>query len=67
MIIEENVIGWNNQPVKTDEVIYPQSKDEQAPKNYFLAIFCGSRGSGKSYLFTKLIKTLEEKKVYLNV
>ena len=66
MIVEENVIGWDNQPIKTGNVIYPQSKDEQAPKNYFLAIFCGSRGSGKSYLFTKLIKTLEEKKVYLN-
>ena len=66
MIVEENVIGWDNQPIKTGNVIYPQSKDEQAPKNYFLGIFCGSRGSGKSYLFSKLIKTLEEKKVYLN-
>ena len=59
MIIEENVNGWNNNPVKTDDVIYPQSKDDKAPKNY---IFCGSRGSGKNYLFTKLLKTLEEKK-----
>ena len=66
MIIEENLLGWNDTPVKSKEVIYPQSKDEKAPKNYFLGIFCGSRGSGKSYLFTKLLKTLEEKKVYLN-
>ena len=65
MIIEENVNGWNNKPVKTDDVIYPQSKDDKAPKNYFLGIFCGSRGSGKSYLFTKLLKTLEEQKAYL--
>ena len=56
MIVEENVMGWDNQPIKTGNVIYPQSRDEQAPKNYFLAIFCGSRGSGKSYLFSKLIK-----------
>ncbi len=34
--------------------------------SYFLGIFCGSRGPGKSYLFTKLLKTLEEKKAYLN-
>jgi hypothetical protein len=66
MIVEENLEGWNNIPVKSKEVIYPQSKDDKAPKNYFLGIFCGSRGSGKSYLFTKLLKTLEEKKVYLD-
>ena len=66
MIIEENLLGWNNIPVKSKEVVYPQSKDEKAPKNYFLGIFCGSRGSGKSYLFTKLLKTLEEKKAYLD-
>ena len=66
MIVEEKLDGWNNNLIKTDEVIYPQSKDDKAPKNYFLGIFCGSRGSGKSFLFTKLLKTLEEKKVYLN-
>ena len=66
MITEENVNGWNNNPVKTDDVVYPQAKDDKAPKNYFLGIFCGSRGSGKSYLFTKLLKTLEEKKAYLD-
>ena len=66
MIIEENLLGWNNIPVKSKEIVYPQSKDEKAPKNYFLGIFCGSRGSGKSYLFTKLLKTLEEKKAYLD-
>ncbi len=32
---------------------------------WFLGIFCGSRGSGKIYLFTKFLKTLEEKKAYL--
>ena len=66
MIVEEKLDGWNNNLIKTDDVIYPQCKDDKAPKNYFLGIFCGSRGSGKSYLFTKLLKTLEEKKVYLN-
>ena len=39
MIIEENLEGWNNIPVKSKEVIYPQSKDDKAPKNYFLGIF----------------------------
>ena len=66
MISEECLQGWDNNPVKFSNVKYPQTKDDNAPKNFFLAIFCGSRGSGKSYLFTKLLKTLEEKKVYLN-
>ena len=41
MIVEENLLGWNNIPVKSKEVIYPQSKDDKAPKNYFLGIFVG--------------------------
>ena len=39
MIIEENINGWNNNPVKTDEVIYSQAKDEKAPKILFSASF----------------------------
>jgi hypothetical protein len=42
MIIEENLLGWNKTPVKSKEVIYPQSRENKAPKNYFLCIFCGS-------------------------
>ena len=39
MIIEENLLGWNNTPVKSKEVIYPQSKNDKAPKYYFLGFF----------------------------
>ena len=35
MIVEENLEGWNNIPVKSKEVIYPQSKDDKAPKKLF--------------------------------
>jgi len=66
MITELSLTGWDNNPVKSEKVIYPQSKDKNSPKTYFLALFVGARGSGKSYLFTKLLKTLEEKKLYLN-
>jgi hypothetical protein len=45
-------------------LIYPQCKDEGAPRNYFVALFVGARGSGKTYLLTKLLKTFEEKKCY---
>ena len=59
-----NHLNLDNNPVKFSNVKYPQTKDENAPKNFFLAIFCGSRGSGKTYLLTKLLKLLEEKKIY---
>ena len=49
MISEQNLEGWDNNPVKFSNVKYPQTKDDNAPKNFFLAIFCGSRGSGKTY------------------
>jgi hypothetical protein len=64
MISEQSLQGWDNIPVKFSNVKYPQTKDDNAPKNFFLAIFCGSHGSGKSYLLTKLLKILEEKKIY---
>jgi len=64
MITEQSLDGWDNKPVKFSNVKYPQTKDNNAPQNFFLAIFCGSRGSGKTYLLTKLLKLLEEKKIY---
>jgi hypothetical protein len=64
MISEQSLEGWDNKPVKFSNVKYPQTKDNNAPQNFFLAIFCGSRGSGKTYLLTKLLKLLEEKQMY---
>ena len=39
MIVEENLEGWNNIPVKSKEVIYPQSKDNKHLKIIFLVFF----------------------------
>jgi len=64
MINEININGWNNKVVNHTKVVYPQCNDEGAPKNYFVALFVGARGSGKTYLLTKLLKTFEEKKCY---
>jgi hypothetical protein len=64
MINEININGWNNNVVKHPKLIYPQCNDEGAPRNYFVALFVGARGSGKTYLLTKLLKTFEEKKCY---
>ena len=64
MINEIAIKGWNNNVVSHSKVIYPQCNDDGAPRNYFVALFVGARGSGKTYLLTKLLKTFEEKKCY---
>lgn len=66
MINEISIKGWNNDIVNHSKIIYPQCNDTGAPKNYFVALFVGARGSGKTYLLTKLLKTFEEKKCYKN-
>ena len=64
MINEISIKGWDNNVVSHSKVIYPQCNDDGAPRNYFVALFVGARGSGKTYLLTKLLKTFEEKKCY---
>ena len=66
MINEININGWNNNMVPHPKLVYPQCNDDGAPRNYFVALFIGARGSGKTYLLTKLLKTFEQKKCYLN-
>jgi hypothetical protein len=66
MINEIAIKNWDNKVVQHPKLIYPQCNDEGAPRNYFVALFVGARGSGKTYLLTKLLKTFEEKKCYLN-
>jgi hypothetical protein len=64
MINEININGWNNKVVTHPKLVYPQCNDDGAPRNYFVDLFVGARGSGKTYLLTKLLKTFEEKKCY---
>ena len=66
MINEIAIPNWNNKIVPHSKVIYPQCKDEGAPQNYFVGFFSGNRGSGKSFLLTKMLKMIEEKKCYLH-
>jgi hypothetical protein len=64
MINEINIKGWDNKIVNHPKVVYPQCNDSGAPRNYFVSLFVGARGSGKTYLLTKLLKTFEEKKCF---
>eukprot|EP00960_Hanusia_phi_P077637 768721-Hanusia_phi.AAC.4 len=66
MIEEEKIEEWDNRPVRCKKVIYPQCLDDNAPSNYFVGIWCGARGTGKTFLATKLLKTLEEKGIYFD-
>jgi hypothetical protein len=65
MIEEEAIPKWDNEvvPIK-NKVKYPQCKDCNAPSNFFVSIFCGSRGTGKSFQLAKMLKTIEEKGTY---
>lgn len=65
-IKEEQLDGLDNKPITVKPVIYPQTIDANIPRNYFLSLFVGARGSGKTYLFCKLLKLLEQKKIYLD-
>jgi Cdc6-like AAA superfamily ATPase len=58
--------NWDNKVVEHPKVIYPQCNDSGAQHNYFVSLFVGARGSGKTYLLTKLLKTFEQKKCYFN-
>ena len=64
MINEIAIKNWDNKVVQHRKLIYPQCNDDGAPRNYFVALFVGARGSGKTYLLTKLLKTFEEKKCF---
>ena len=67
MIEETSIPNWDNKPVPIkDKVKYPQCRDGDcgAPNNFYVSIFCGSRGTGKSYQLSKMLKTIEEKGTY---
>ena len=65
MIEEVKIPHWDNKvvPIK-DKVKYPQCHDGNAPNNFYVSIFCGSRGTGKSFQLAKMLKTIEEKGTY---
>jgi hypothetical protein len=64
MSIVETHIPNQNVTLDVKNVKYPQTKDPNSPQNYFCAAFAGARGSGKTWLSCKLIKSLYDKKVY---
>lgn len=56
MITETSLPRWSNIKLDFKENRYPQCADKNAPRLFLNAIFCGSRGSGKSFSICRLLK-----------
>ena len=58
-IITKDLPNLNNIELKFKNTKYPQCKDINLPRLFFVALFVGSRGSGKTYSCSKLLKMYE--------
>lgn len=63
-IQEVNIPHWNNVELTFKPNKYPQPLDKDAPRMYFVGLFIGSRGSGKSFMIVKLLKQYENYGIY---
>jgi hypothetical protein len=66
MILETQLNGLDNQPIKTTKQPPPRSNHPNLPPCYFTSIFIGSKGSGKTYSLIKLLKNYEKYPIYDN-
>ena len=59
MISETPVSAWCDKALRFKPNIYPQANNNCLPRNFFVAVAVGSRGSGKTYSVCKLLKQYE--------
>jgi len=59
MIKESRVDSWNDPILRFKQNKYPVPLNKSLPKMYFVSLFVGSRGSGKTYSLVKLLKQYE--------
>lgn len=59
MAVHETAVPNWDYKLKFKQNKYPVPLEPSAPRMYFLALFIGSRGSGKSYSMVKLLKQYE--------
>jgi Ni2+-binding GTPase involved in maturation of urease and hydrogenase len=55
----ESIDNWDNKPLKHKKNKYPTPVDKNSPRMFFVGLFVGSRGSGKTFSIAKLIKQYE--------
>ena len=60
MIKQEHIAHLSNIKLKYKSNQYPQCSDLNLPKMYFVSLFVGSRGSGKTYACCQLLKLYEK-------
>lgn len=57
--------GFDNEPIKFNDVPYPQPKKNTGlPRMFFTCLAIGSTGSGKTFSVCKLLKYYEKLKIY---
>lgn len=59
----EQIDNWDNKPPKHKALKYPQPTDKNSPRMFFVSLFVGSRGSGKTFSCVKLLKQYERFKI----
>jgi hypothetical protein len=65
-IVTENIPHLQNIQLKYKKTKYPQCKDPNLPRLFFVALFVGSRRSGKTYNACQLLKAYENFGIYQN-
>ncbi|KAK9817090.1 hypothetical protein WJX72_009443 [[Myrmecia] bisecta] len=60
MVAAHRIPGWDDKPVPHKANKYPQPRDPDAPRNFSLSLWIGSRGSGKTMKAAMLLKKLEQ-------
>ena len=64
-ISKERVTSWSDKPLKYKANVYPQCNDGgDAPRFFWVGIFCGARASGKTHTMCQLLKHYEKHKIY---
>jgi hypothetical protein len=58
--IKQTSIPWANVKLKFKQNKYPVPLSKSLPRMFFVGLFVGSRGSGKSYSVVNLLKQYEE-------
>jgi hypothetical protein len=64
MIEIENIPHLSNIELKYKQTKYPQCKDPNVPRLFFVSLFIGSKGSGKTYSACQLLKLYEQFGIY---
>ena len=59
MIVETQLKGLDNKPIKVNKKSPPRSVNNDLTSLYFTAMFIGAKNSGKSYGLVKLLKNYE--------